>query len=249
MLPDVPATWGQAAFGIPGYDPPAAVPQGITTIRQGLNGTSVMDGHVGGHTTCGEGLDHWTEWGEANYAGYDQINIQNQWDVAEYPCFSKYYVTFPLDDVPPGKTIISATLTMHLFGNAGGGDPPDSYIQVLIVGEPWDEATLTWNSAPLAVENITGTWVHPVLPGEEGQPHPYSWDLSRAVASAMARGEPVRLALYSADGPMHTGKYFWSSDVGDWNASGRPTLKVVWGDACDAPGVECTFIYLPLVVR
>jgi hypothetical protein len=239
-------------FGIPAYHPPAAMPQGTATIRQGLNGASVIDGHVGGHTTCGDGLDHWTEWGEANYAGYDQINIQNQWDIADYPCFSKYYVTFPLDALPPDKTIISARLTMHLFGNAGGGewgDPPDSYIQALAVGEEWEEATLSWNSAPMAIENITGTWVHPVLPGEEDLPHPYEWDVGHAVAEATARGEPLRMALYSADGPMHTGKYFWSSDVGDWNASGRPTLTVVWGDACDSPGIECNFIYLPLVVR
>jgi len=141
---------------------------------------------------------------------------------------------------------------MHLFGNAGGGDwgdAPDSYIQVLTIGEEWDEATLSWNSAPLAVENITGTWVYPVLPGDEDQPHPYQWDIGRAVASALADRQPLRLALYSADGPMHTGKYFWSSDVGDWNAEERPTLTVVWGEACDAPGVECHFIYLPLVVR
>jgi hypothetical protein len=252
MEPNVPATWGQMLFGIPGYHPAAAIPQGTTTIRQGLDGASVIDGHVGGHTTCGAGLDHWTEWGEANYAGHDQINIQNQWDISEYPCFSKYYVTFPLDTLPQDKIVISARLTMHLYGNAGqyeDPDPPDSYIQVLTIGEDWDEATLSWNSAPLAVENITGTWVYPVLPSEEDQPHPYQWDVSRAVAEAMARGEPLRLALYSADGPMHTGKYFWSSDVGDWNASGRPTLTVVWGVSCDSPGVECNFIYLPLVVR
>ena len=252
MQPDVPDTWGQMAFGIPGYHPPPAMPQGTTVVRQGLDGASVIDGHVGGHTVCGAGLDHWTEWGEANYAGYEQINIQNQWDIADYPCFSKYYLTFPLDALPTDKTIISARLTMHLFGNAGGGDwgdAPDSYIQVLTIGEEWDEATLSWNSAPLAVENITGTWVYPVLPGDEDQPHPYQWDIGRAVASALADRQPLRLALYSADGPMHTGKYFWSSDVGDWNAEERPTLTVVWGEACDAPGVECHFIYLPLVVR
>lgn len=252
MGPNVPDTWGQMVFGIPGYHPPAAMPQGTTTIRQGLDGASVVDGHVGGHTTCGDGLDHWTEWGKANYAGYEQINIQNQWDIADYPCFSKYYVTFPLNDLPPDKMVISARLTMHLFGNAGGGDwgdAPDSYIEVLTVGEAWDEATLSWNNAPLAMENITGTWVYPVLPGDEEQPHPYQWDVSRAVAETIARGEPLRLALYSPDGPRHTGKYFWSSDVGDWNAAGRPTLTVLWGEACDGPGAECNFFYLPLVVK
>jgi hypothetical protein len=228
MEPNIPDTWGQMVFGIPSYHPPAAIPQGTTTIRQGLDGASVIDGHVGGHTTCGDGLDHWAEWGEANYAGYEQINIQNQWDIADYPCFSKYYVTFPLDALPPEKLVISATLTMYLFGNAGGGvwgDPPDSYIQMLSIGEDWDEASLSWNSAPLAVENTTGTWVHPVDFYDPGVP--YRWDVSRVVAQAHAAGGPLRLALYSADGERHSGKYFWSADA---DQSLRPTLQVLWAD-------------------
>jgi hypothetical protein len=247
MQTSAPSTWGQMHFGMPSYSPPLSLPMGVTTIRQGLNGMTVEDAHVGGHTTCGDGLDHWTEWGIANYAGYEQINIQNQWDVADYPCFSKYYVTFPLDALPLGKTIISATLRMVLFGNAGGGnwgEPPDSYIQALTVNEDWVENSITWNNAPLALENISGTWVKPRdydLPDT-----PYQWDVSRAVADAYMNGQPLRLALYSADGEMHSGKYFWSSDSGDWNASARPTLKVVWGVPCDKPGIECNFVYIPM---
>ena len=250
MEPDVPSTWGQMRFGVPGYNHPPSLTDRVITIRDGLNGVSVKDGHVGGHTTCGADVDHWSEWGDANYAGYNQINIQNQWDVADYPCFSKYYVTFPLDSLPPyssDKVMSSATLTMTLFGNAGGGkwgEPPDSYIQVLTVDEDWDEATLNWNNAPLALENISGTWVRPrdySLPDQS-----YQWDVSRAFADAYAHGEPLRLALYSADGELHTGKYFWSSDVGDWNAAARPTLQVVLGNPCDAPEIDCSFLYLPM---
>ena len=69
MDPLVPSTWGQLHFGRSTYDSPVAVPEGNITIRQGLNGASVPDGQLAGHTICGEGLDHWTEWGEANYAG------------------------------------------------------------------------------------------------------------------------------------------------------------------------------------
>ncbi len=117
-----PASWGQMVFGIPGYQSPQAAAQGEIIIRQGLNGSAVMDGHVGGHTICGADVEHWTEWGEANYAGYTQMNIQNQWDISDWPCFSKYFVTFPVENIPPNKVIINATLTMTLFGNAGGGD-------------------------------------------------------------------------------------------------------------------------------
>ena len=47
----------------------------------------------------------------------------------------------------------------------------------------------------------------------------------------MPNGAPVRLALYEADWAYHSGKYFYASDTGDWNAEGRPTLTVTWGQA------------------
>jgi hypothetical protein len=229
-----PNTWGQVAFGMPTYSPSSAVPGGTVTIRQGLDGATVADGAVGGGSTCGSGLDYWTEWGEANYAGRHDFNIQNQADVADWPCFSRYYVTFPLDALPAGKVVISATLRLHLFGNAGtGGDPgpQPSLIQVLTVGEDWDESTLTWNNAPLALENVSAAWVNPVdsFPGWPGVP--WEWEVSLPVAEAYAAAMPLRLALYEADSAYDSGKYFVSSDTGDWNEEGRPTLIVTWGRA------------------
>lgn len=228
-----PASWGQLVFGQPAYSTPPAIPAEVVTVRHGLNGASVVDAHVGGNFTCGAGIDHWSEWGEANYSGNDQnlsqINVQNQWDVADWPCFSKYYVTFPLDALPPGRQVISATLSMSLFGNAGynPGDARPSLIQALTVSEAWNEASITWNNAPLASENVASTWVYPVATAGE---RPYHWNVSRAVAAAYAGGEPLRLTLYTADGEYHSGKYFWTSNVGDWNATGRPTLKILLGD-------------------
>ena len=240
-------TWGQLVFNPSPYQPPRSLSQGVTTVKQGLDGAVVEDAHVGGHTICGSDVEHWTEWGEANYAGYTQMNIQNQWDISDWPCFSKYYVTFPVGNIPPNKVIIHATLTMTHFGNAGGGDwgePPDSYIQVFTVGEAWDEATLTWNNAPLAVENIAGTWVYPrdySLPDQ-----PYHWNVTGVVNDTYQTGQPLRLALYSADGERHSGKYFWTSDGYDW---GRPTLSIVWGEPCSAAEIECNFTYLPITIR
>jgi hypothetical protein len=248
--PNAPSSWGQMHFGIPGYSSPPAVVQKVVTIRDGLNGSRVKDAHVGGHTTCGADIDHWTEWGDTNYAGYPQINIQNQWDIADWPCFSKYYLTFPLDSLPAGKVILSAKLTMVLFGNAGGGgwgEPPDSYIQVLTVNQDWDEETITWNNAPLAWENISGTWVKPRDYTKPDQP--YQWDVSRAVDQAYQSDEPLRLALYSADGERHSGKYFWSSDTNDWGGEVRPTLQVMLGEPCTSPDVTCRQIFLPLTDR
>lgn len=229
-----PATWGRLAFGLPRHIPPPARPEGTTIIRHGLDGARVVDADVGGSSVCGAAAapDYFSTWGTLNYAGKDFLNIQNQGDVADWPCFSKYYVTFPLDHVPPDTVIISATLTLHLWGGAGEGldpGPQPSLIQVLTVDAEWDEATISWNNAPLARENISATWVEPVLeyPGRPGIP--YDWDVSRAVAEAQASGSPLRLAVYEADWAYHSGKYFDSCDVDDWGAEGRPTLTVTWG--------------------
>ena len=249
MNMDKPASWGQLHFGEAHYNPQPAVPEGTVTIRNGLNGISVSDAHVGGNFTCGSGIDHWSEWGETNYAGSTQINIQNQWDISDYPCFSKYYVTFPLDLIPAGKAIISAKLSMSRFGNAGGdvwGDPPDSYIQVSTIGEDWDENTLTWNNAPLALENISGAWVKPVQFSEQSE---YSWDVTKGVLESIRSGSPLRLAMYSIDGERHSGKYFWSSDSNDWGGTVRPTLEVTWGTVRDSVDVEYHLSFLPVKVE
>lgn len=235
MDPVRPETWGQLNFGLPTYSPPILSPSGTVTIRNKLDGVTVKDGAVGGRTVCGSGLDFWSEWGDVSQPlteENDKFNIQNQLDIADWPCFSRYYVTFPLDKVPQGKTILSATLKMHQFGNSGGGEwgePPPSLIQVLIVGDNWDPSTLTWNNAPPAIENVSQTWVDIIreFPGWPGVPS--TWDVTRTVAEAYVQGTPVRLALYSADDAYHSGKYFISAQTANWNATARPTLMIVWG--------------------
>jgi len=87
-----PRTWGQLRFGLPVYSPPGEATAGQSyTIRHGLNGASVADGMVGGNSLCGEGLDFWTEWGQKNYDGAEQVNVQNEYDISDWPCFSKFY--------------------------------------------------------------------------------------------------------------------------------------------------------------
>ena len=239
MSANSPSTWGQLAFGLPAYTPPATSSQGTVTIRHRLNGATVDDGGVGGYTICGGGMDYWTDWGERvyyaflennTYVEYGDFNIQNQSDIADWPCFSKYYVTFPLGAVPSGKTIVSAKLAMYQFGNSDPVHATASLIQVLTVGDAWSETALNWNNAPLALENVSRAWVDP-LPGFAGFPGVRrEWDVSRAVAQAYTSGSPLRLVLYSADDDYNSGMYFVSSDTGDWNATGRPTLQVVWGN-------------------
>ena len=227
---DQPATWGQLSFGLPSYTPPAATQGGSVTIRHKLAGATVVDGMVGGSSTCGTGLDFFNEWGNKNYAGAGQVNVQNQWDVADWPCFSKLYITFPLEAVPAGKVILSASLTLHQFGGADPTQAEPSLIQVLTVAENWSEASLTWNNAPLAVENVSQA-VAGVITGHVNWPGvPITWDMSRAVAAAYQKDNRLRLVLYESDTAYHSGKYFSSSDTGDWNAAGRPTLTINWGE-------------------
>jgi hypothetical protein len=226
------ASWAELSFGLPVFSPADIDPDGSVIIRQGLAGARVVDAQVGGSTTCGRGLEVFTEWGEANYAGYDKINIQNQIDIADWPCFSKFYITFPLDQVPAGKVILSAKLTLFQFGNSGEdlGSGPESLIQVLTVAEDWDEKTINWNNAPQPVENMSRSLVG-WLP--DGVPWPgmaRSWDVGLAAEQAYAAGRPLRLVLYSADTDYHSGKYFITSDIADWSEAERPALQIVWGD-------------------
>jgi hypothetical protein len=229
---DRPSTWGQLVFGLPAFTPPSIAPTGSTSIRQGLNGAVVKDAHVGGHTLCGEEFNpnFFNGWGDRNFAGYQQVNIQNQGNLGDWPCFSKYYITFPLEGIPVGKIILSAKLTMYQFGNSSPSEAHPSIIQVLTINEDWNEDTITWNNAPYAWENVGRASVG-VLPSYPGLPGiAREWDLSRAVTEAYQKGVPLRLAMYSADGAMHSGKYFYSSNMDDYTQTSRPLLTITWGD-------------------
>jgi hypothetical protein len=263
-----PESWGQLSFGLPMFVPNKANYSGTATIAHKLNGAVVKDGAVGGHTICGDKLDFWTEWPEHVYDTlpnsadkYPDYNIQNQVDIADWPCFSKVYVAFPLTAIPAGQYVLSASLTLHQMGNSGDpGQAKPSLIQISSVSEDWDEAKLNWNNAPLALENLSQAQVNPMLsfPGWPGVP--WTWDVTYAVIKAQQAGQPLRLVLYSADEDYHSGKYFVSSDTGDWNAAGRPTLRVAYGNLgapvpTQTPGVTAVPVvvtpraYLPLVQR
>jgi hypothetical protein len=225
-----PGTWGQLHFGTPAYEPLPAIPGDTLMIRHGVDGAIVTDADVGGSTNCGGDAwpDYFPTWGTLNYDGQSFLNVQNLGDIGDWPCFSRIYLTFPLDALPAEAVVISATLTMYQFGNAGAGqDPQPSLIQVFTVAEDWEEATINWNNSPLAAENVSAAWagVFPELPGE-----PRHWDVSRAVAGAYAAGTPLRLALYESDWPYHSGNYFRSSEMNEYEAYMRPTLRVAWGN-------------------
>lgn len=248
MTSSQPSTWGELHFGLPTYHPELARPEGMITIAHGVNGATVMDAHVGGGFLCGsESFPNiWTQWGNMNRAGDKGFNVQNQWNLADWPCFSRAYLTFPVVEIPAGKTLISARLILHHFGNSGlkPGDAPPTFIQVHTVAEDWNEGAITWNNGPMAVQNHRGTWVQPKPQGmPPGSTLPYAWDMSVPYLEALAAGQPLRIALYGADSSMHTGKYFRSSDFSD--PALRPTLVIQWGEPADLPDQ----VFLPLQTR
>jgi hypothetical protein len=235
MQPSDPGTWATLTIGAPGRQAPAIPTTGEMTLRRAhQSDTAVADASVGGSSDnlCGDQSGHfWDQWPNLNYGAAPGTNIQNQIDVADWPCYARYFISFELDALPPGKVIKQATLTLHQWGNSGPRTlARPSYIQVMRVDRAWEEDAITWNNAPQVLEHIGGAWV-PVLQEQPAWPGiPRQWDVSKAVADAYAVGEPVRLGMYSADSGYHSGKLFVASDTGDWNGAGRPALHIVWGD-------------------
>lgn len=238
-----PSSWAQLVFDPPPYQPGLTSRGGTVTIQRGLIG-SVTDAWVGGGGSCSGG----TVDNGANTAhpGDPNLFVQNQADVSDFPCFSKSYLQFDLSPVPAGQVIVSATLQIYQFGSSGTtgcGTPKPSWIQLFAVSDPWNASTLTWNNAPLAAQNFPGTWVNPVTIPPPGIA--VTWDATALVAEAYAAGRPANLALYAADTACNSGKYFVSSNVGDWDASGRPSLTVTWGTAVPVR----SRLFVPVIYR
>ncbi len=236
-----PSTWAQLHFGLPYYGAIAGNVTGTDLIRNNsTRGIDVPDAGLGGTTPdlCGNNTDIWNSWGNnSDFHNEPDFNIQNQSKITDWPCYTKYYVTFPLNTVPANKTILSARLILHHVGSSGGpGQATPSLIQVLSIAGDWAENSITWNNAPPPVENVSQTWLD--VPSDYGNwpKIPRYWDVTAAAAKAYLTGQPLRLALYEADSDYHSGKYFSSSESSefdpskDWNIAGRPSLEIKWGN-------------------
>ena len=226
-------SWGYASFSIPTIGTITATNLQTALLRNGLYNLEALDADVGGHFNCGEDYnpDFFNGWGNANYSGFDQMNIQNQIDVADWPCYSKYYITFPLSSIPQGKVITGAKFTLHMFGNSGAsGEAKSSFVQLGMADTDFIETSVTWNNAPHLLENISYTLVDPItaFPGWPGVA--YNFDATSAVSRAYKSGSSLTLVLYDPDTDYHSGKYFTTSDAGEWDAAGRPALEITYGD-------------------
>jgi len=189
---------------------------------------TVEDAWMGGGGTCSGGHEGGSE---DNHGDSTNLFVGTETAPTHFPCFNKSYLRFSLDAIPAGKEIVSATLTLHHWGNAGNpGQAQLSWVHLFSISDVlWDEMAIHWNNAPLAQENIDVTLIDPDLPIADWPGNPYYWDATQAVAEAYATGQPVNLAIYSSDTAQHSSRYLVSSETGDWNVEGRPALTVVWG--------------------
>ena len=259
-----PNSWGELRFGRRTESPQTVTPSGTLSLRHGVDGATVPDTHVGGGANCG--VDHdpdfFNGWSTHNFPNVTQVNIQNQMNVEDWPCFSKYFISFDIGNIPEGQDIISAELKMYMFGNAGPpGEAVGSTLQVMTLDNGWNEATANWQNSPSVIEHIAETWVDPI--GNDNNfanpPIEVSWDVATAVSAAHESGEGLNLAIYEADWNLHSGKYFYSSDAE--TASHRPILTITYGTAETSSGTPTPsptplppftptdFTYLPLNVR
>lgn len=184
---------------------------------------------MGGGGTCGSGHEGGTE---TNHGDDASLYLGSEIQPTHFPCFNKSYLRFSLGSIPPGKVILSATLTLHHWGGASF-DPfyTPSFVWLSSVIDPWNELTIHWNNAPLAQENYSMTRIPPKTTQLKWPGDPYNWDATQAVAEAYATGQPVSFALYDSTTGRDSSKYLTSSETGDWNVEGRPRLTVVWGRA------------------
>ena len=238
---------GRPAYAV-GYDSAAhrAGSEQTLTIREGLAGAVVDNAAVGASEQLCSGNDGYNfgdgarSWG--GNTSREFFHVQNQGDYADWPCFARIYLRFPLATLPAGKIIVAARLILHHKFPTSGGDEGDrtllhAFAVAPTLGDgatPWSEANITWNDGPPTYENLAGTWGDRVGQETTGWDHlpEWSWDVSRAVARANGQ-QHVAFALYSTDMEYHTGKSFVTSeDFPDWgDPSQRPTLEIVYADA------------------
>jgi hypothetical protein len=229
-----PATWGDVHFGYVKYQSAPADNLNTTVIRASSpNDNTVEDAWIGGGGVCGGGQMNQTR---GNHGSDTDLFVGTETDVSNFPCFNKSFLRFSLNNVPPGKVIVSAKMILHQWGNAEPSLAQPSWVNLFTIRDPWDEMQIDWNNAPMAQENVSATWMNPIGgSGFAGWPGvAYEWDASKPVAEAYTRGEPVSLAIYGSDTEQHSSKYLTSSEVEDWDAEGRPTLVITWGDPRNA---------------
>ena len=201
--------------------PPYAGAAGTYTVTVPV----AQDATLGGSTDCGayDWPDYFPTWGSRSYEGDPKYgtfsNIQAQWDTTDWPCYSQYIAQWVLPQLPAGAEVTGAWLDVYYFGAAyptEGRDVPE-YVpgqrtQAYQVGTAWDAATVTWDTAPAATENVSYTSLDWCATGVDC----HGWralDVTPIVQRAYQAGQGDAAALlYTAAGQYHSGRYIYTSE-------------------------------------
>jgi hypothetical protein len=133
------------------------------------------------------------------------------------------FVQFDMNELPVDARIESAELRLYFNGNYSG--PND--VQVGRVDGAWDEATLTWNSPPPAVE-----WNGPFVEVGDDEAD-IAWDVTGIVRSWQDGSEEN--FGFGVRSPETGGKQYWSKEVtGDQHLP--PRLVITYSVPVPPPG-------------
>ena len=190
---------------------------------------------VGGDSVCGD--PDWPTyhptWGSTpRWGSSPHVLVENQWDVADWPCYNKLLLRADLSAIPYGARVVSATVEIARFGQMGYAcgycvDPAtgsnngtmDTVVQIYDYPATWSESTATWDTT-----RYPGPPLHRILTvplpddGQEGRsyasnPLPEFWDVTGPVQAALARGDSTASILAAtAAGQYHSGKYYYSTE-------------------------------------
>ncbi len=233
------AAWtGTLRWGLPDY------------AGRDVAGASVLalpvtaDAGLGGGTDCGADDDpnngrvgsFFDAWGSDNsgYFGSNVVslgaipyaNVQNQWDTADWPCYSKYVAKWRIAGLPAGAQVVSAALDLYKFGHSGyAGEPTGvNVIQVFDASPEWDEATVSWDNPPTVWENVSRLPVGECAVSACNPGEWHSFDVTEIVRRALLRGDSDAAALlYTAAGQYHSGRYFYTREGGN-----PPTVRIAY---------------------
>jgi hypothetical protein len=204
---------GTLHWGLPAYSGRTDGSETVVSLPLSADAT------LGGSTDCGDKYDYpdyFVGWGTRSYYGtYNATftNVMNEWDISDWPCYSKYIARWQLPALPAGAQVVSATVEMYKFGHSGYmGEPTGvNVMQVYEAIPDWNERTVSWNTAPPAGENISRTLVGECTAPlcEQGDWH--TFDVTEIVRRAYAGNQLEAAALwYTAAGQYHSGRYFYS---------------------------------------
>jgi hypothetical protein len=205
-------TWaGVLRWGLPNYS--GASVAGMQYIDVPITDAAM----VGGGVNCGynHDADYFATWGDSTTPIVGkQINAaQNQGDTADWPCYTRSLYRWAAPSLPPGAAVVSATLTLNQWGNAGYGPQNNqtTTVELWDVDGQWDAATVTWDNAPRPVENITRA---PMAAISWQCPNNFCADavpVTFDVTELVKRGANDAMA-YTQAWDYHSGRYVWQPD-------------------------------------